>query len=152
MVSDEKSRNALVCGIDHVAIVVRDIDQAIKLYENVLGLKITHRETLDDDGIHVAFIQCGKSFIELMEPFDENCYTAKILKKNGQSVAHICFETSDVDEVKDRLQEEDFIILGEGIRNGAQGRRVIFLHPKDNCGVLTEFSQPHVDAEEKRYL
>jgi methylmalonyl-CoA/ethylmalonyl-CoA epimerase len=132
---------ARVNGIDHIAIVVKDLEKSLEFYTAVLGLDVTHRETLKEEGIHVAFISIGGAAVELIEPFDDNCYTAKCLKRYGQGLVHICFSTDDINTLKEAMEDVELFILGEGIRNGARGRKVMFLHPKDNSGVLTEFSQ-----------
>lgn len=129
-----------VTGIDHIAIVVSDLEESLKFYTETLGLKVCHRETINNEGIHVAFIHVGNSTIELMEPYDTNCSMAKRLKRYGQGFVHMCFATEDIKALKENFDDEELFIPG-GIRHGAKGEKVMFLHPKDNSGVLTEFVQ-----------
>lgn len=130
-----------VTDVDHIAIVVKNLEQSLEFYTSVLGLEVAHRETFEQEGIHVAFIPIGNTAIELMEPYDDNCYAAKQLKHYGQGLVHICLSTDDLDGLKAKMDEHELLILGKGIREGARGRKVLFLHPKDNSGVLTEFIQ-----------
>lgn len=138
--------NAGITGIDHVAVVVRDLEQALDFYVRVLGLEVVHRETLESEGVKTAFVRAGTGTIELMEPTSPDSYAARHLKRYGQGFAHLCLGVEDIDAVKRRLEDEDLYVLGQGVRQGAQGRKVLFLHPKDNAGVLTEFSQRGPEA------
>lgn len=137
----------LVDGVDHVAMIVKSLNESLPFYTEQLGLEVVHRETVESEGIHVALVDVGNTVIELMEPYDENCYVARMLKKHGQGLAHICFSTQDIEGLTERMKNSNMFLLGD-VRNGAEGRRVIFLHPKDNSGVLTEFSQITVTSEE----
>lgn len=130
--------------IDHIAFAVKNLEESLHFYEAVLGLEVTHRETIEAEKIKVAFVRIGESFIELMEPTSEDSFVARSMKKHGQGFAHLCFATQSVDRIKDRIDEEGLMTLGD-VREGAEGRRVLFLHPKDNAGVLTEFSEQAED-------
>jgi methylmalonyl-CoA epimerase len=130
-----------VKGLHHVAVVVSNLEQSLAFYCETLGMEVTHRETLEADGINIAFVRAGCCLIELMEPFNPDCTTARRLKRFGPGVAHICLCTQDIEALRQRLNEQELLIVGGGIRTGAQGRRVLFLHPKDNAGLLTEFVQ-----------
>ena len=97
--------NAEITGIDHVAVLVNDLEQALDFYVRVLGMEVVHRETVESEGIRTAFVRVGASTIELMEPVDPDSYAARHLKKYGQGFAHLCFAVSDIDAVKQRLDD-----------------------------------------------
>jgi methylmalonyl-CoA epimerase len=137
----------LVEGLHHVAVVVGDLERALDFYAGTLGMEVALRETIEAEGIHVAFVRAGATLIELLEPFDPDCAAARRLKRFGSGVAHICLATPDIDALQRRLHEQELLVIGDGVRTGAAGRRVLFLHPKESAGLLTEFAQAEPDED-----
>jgi methylmalonyl-CoA epimerase len=129
-------------GIDHVGIAVRDLDQAIQLYERRLGLRATGRERLQSEGIEIAMIPIGDSRIELITPLTPESSVAKFLNERGEAVHHVAYATDDVTDSLRRAATAGAQLLDEVARTGAHGTRVGFVHPKSACGVLTEFVEP----------
>jgi methylmalonyl-CoA epimerase len=125
--------------IDHVGIAVRDLDQAIQVYERRLGLRATGRERLASEGIEIAMIPIGDSRIELITPLSPESTVAKFLNERGEAVHHVAYATDDVTDSLRRAATGGAQVLDQVARPGAHGTRVGFVHPKSACGVLTEF-------------
>ena len=123
--------------IDHVGIVVRDIQEALNVYQAALGLPL--REVVDapDDKVKVAFLPIGESNVELVQPISDDTGTARFLEKRGEGVHHICVEVEDLDQTLSRLKASGVRLIDEVPRRGAHGR-VAFVHPKGAHGVLVE--------------
>jgi methylmalonyl-CoA epimerase len=129
----------MLSRIDHVGIAVRDLDQAIQVYERRLGLRATGRERLQSEGIEIAMIPIGDSRIELITPLTAESTVARFLNERGEAVHHVAYATDDVADSLHRAATGGAQVLDEVARPGAHGTRVGFVHPKSACGVLTEF-------------
>jgi methylmalonyl-CoA/ethylmalonyl-CoA epimerase len=131
----------MLSRIDHVGIAVRDLDQAIQLYERRLGLRATGRERLEQEGIEIAMIPIGESRIELIMPISPDSTLEKFLQNRGEAVHHVAYGTDNVDASLRQAGSAGAQLLDEAARKGAHGTRIGFVHPKSACGVLTEFVQ-----------
>jgi methylmalonyl-CoA/ethylmalonyl-CoA epimerase len=129
----------MLSRIDHVGIAVRDLDQAVRIYERRLGLKATGRERLEREGIEVAMIPLGESRLELLTPLGPEARLNKFLQDRGEAVHHIAYLTDDVSGALRRAAGDGAEVLDETPRPGAHGSRIAFIHPRSVCGVLTEF-------------
>ncbi len=130
----------MIQRIDHVAIVVRNIDEALRFYRDLLGIQPSQIKTLPGEGVRVAFLPSGgpnSSEIELVEPIDPTTGVARFLEKRGEGLHHICLEVRDIDAALASLKEHGAQVLDETPRQAAEGR-AIFLHPKGTHGVLLE--------------
>ncbi|MFM9974702.1 MAG: methylmalonyl-CoA epimerase [Beijerinckiaceae bacterium] len=129
--------------LNHVAIAVKDLAAATKLYENTLGARVTAPHALPEHGVTVVFVELPNTKIELLEPLGEASPIAKFLEKNADGgIHHICYEVEDILVARDRLVAAGARILGNGKpKIGAHGKPVLFLHPKDFCGSLVELEQ-----------
>ena len=129
--------------LNHVAIAVPDLDNAIKLYRDVLGADVSDVVNLPDHGVSVAFVDLGNTKIELLFPLGETSPIMSYLNKNASGgIHHLCFEVDDIKGTRDHLVDKGMRILGDGEpKLGAHGKPVIFLHPKDFCGTLIEIEQ-----------
>jgi methylmalonyl-CoA/ethylmalonyl-CoA epimerase len=125
--------------IDHIGIAVRDLDEAIRVYERRLGLRSTERERLEREGIEIAMIPIGQSRIELITPLHPGSTVEKFLQDRGEAVHHVAYATEDVAASLKHAGAAGAQLLDEAPRAGAHGTRVGFVHPKSLCGVLTEF-------------
>lgn len=133
----------LVTRIDHVAIVVRSIDQALSFYRDLLGLQPSAIKTLAQEGVRIAFLPAGGpqgSEIELVEPTEPATGVAQFLEKRGEGLHHICLETPDIDAALAYLAAQGARVLDATPRQAAEGRAV-FVHPKSANGVLLELVQ-----------
>lgn len=126
--------------IDHIGIVVRDIDEALKVYEAALALPLAEVVEVADQEVKVAFLPVGETNIELVEPTSGGTGTARFLEKRGEGVHHICVEVDDIEVALERLRHHGVPLIDEVPRQGAHGL-VAFVHPKGAHGVLVELVQ-----------
>lgn len=135
----------MIRKIDHLGIAVRSIDEGKALYE-AMGLRIAAVEEVPDEGVRVAFLPCGESSIELLEPLSPESPIAKFLDKRGPGIHHVCLASDDLQADDARLRDGGFAVLRPEPTRGAGGCWVQFVHPKSTGGVLIELSQPDPDA------
>ena len=126
--------------LDHIGIAVRNLDAAVETLGG-LGLACTHRETVEGEDVRTAFFPVGDTHLELLESLTPEGPVGRFLEKRGEGVHHLCFEVEDLEAALARCREQGLTPLGEP-RQGAHGKRVIFLHPRDTHGVLIELCQP----------
>jgi methylmalonyl-CoA/ethylmalonyl-CoA epimerase len=127
--------------IDHIAIVVPDIEQALGFYRDALGLELTHTERVDDQDVQVAFLPVGDSAIELIEPISEEGSVARHLSKRGPGIHHICLEVDDIEAVLGQLKSRGVRLVNEEPTIGGQGKKIAFIHPQSARGVLIELAE-----------
>ncbi len=126
--------------IDHVAIIVRDIEQALAFYRDTLGIAPSEIKEVPSERVRIAFLPLGGpggSEIELIEPTAANASLLKFLEKRGEGLHHVCLEVDDIDNALLEMQEKGAPVLDKQPRIAAEGR-AIFLHPKGTNGVLLE--------------
>jgi methylmalonyl-CoA/ethylmalonyl-CoA epimerase len=124
--------------IDHIAIVVPDIEEAQTFYQGALGMKVTHIEEVNDQQVIVAFLPAGESEIELVEPLNDTSGVAKYLEKRGPGIHHICVEVDDLDAILVQLKTKGVQLINEQPTIGSGGKRIAFIHPRSTFGVLVE--------------
>ncbi len=127
--------------IDHLGIAVRDLEAAISSYRDVLGLEVTHREVVADQGVEVAKLPVGESAVELICPVDPQGGVARFLEKRGEGIHHVCYEVPDLEEALARLASAGAKLIDARPRVGAGGDLIAFVHPSAMAGVLTELKQ-----------
>lgn len=131
----------MITRINHIAIVVADLDAAIQTYQAGIGLTVAKRLTMPEQEVEIAFLPAGESMIELIQPITENSGVAKYLAKRGEGLHHICLEVDDVQATLEELAARDLQLLSETPIRAAEGHGV-FVHPKSAHGVLLEFLEP----------
>ena len=133
----------MIGNLNHVAIVVPDLEKAVNTYRYALSAKVSEPNDLPEHGVRVVFVELPNTKIELLLPIGENSPVAKFLERNPDGgMHHICYEVEDLLAARDKLVAEGARILGHGEpKNGAHGKPVLFLHPKDFSGVLVELEQ-----------
>lgn len=133
----------MIGRLNHVAIAVKDIAKATAIYKNTLGAKVTLPAEQPEHGVTVVFVELPNTKIEFLEPLGENSPIAKYLEKNPDGgIHHVCYEVEDILAARDHLKAQGARVLGDGNpKIGAHGKPVLFLHPKDFCGTLTELEQ-----------
>lgn len=131
----------MVEKIEHIGIAVKDIDQANKVYENLLGIAPYKMEKVESEGVSTSFFQTGESKIELLEATNPESAIAKFIAKKGEGIHHIAFAVEDIESEMKRLSDLGFKILNEKPKKGADNKLVCFIHPKDTNGVLVELCQ-----------
>jgi methylmalonyl-CoA/ethylmalonyl-CoA epimerase len=123
--------------IDHVAIAVNNLDEAVKEYQKALDIKDIEFENVETEGVRVAILHLDNSRIELMEATKDTSPIKKFLETRGEGLHHIALETDAIDDQVDRMKGTGVRFLGE-IRPGSRGTKITFIHPKSLHGVLTE--------------
>jgi methylmalonyl-CoA/ethylmalonyl-CoA epimerase len=133
----------MIGKLNHVAIVVADLDKAAAVYRNTLGANVSAPLPLPDHGVTTVFVELPNTKIELLHPLGANSPIAKFLEKSPDGgMHHICYEVADILAARDALKAQGARVLGDGEpRTGAHGKPVLFLHPKDFCGTLVELEQ-----------
>ena len=124
--------------IDHVGVAVEDIDAAMVLYRDRLGLRERHRETIDALGVEAALLEIGDAHVELLEPLDAEGGVGRFLARNGPGLHHVAYGTDDIDAALAAVRAAGVRLIDEEPRRGVRGSRVAFLHPAATHGVLTE--------------
>ena len=130
--------------IHHVGMVVPNLEQALALWRDLLGLRLTKRQTVQDQGVKAALLQVGESEIELLEPLSPDNGVGKFLARRGGGLHHVCFETEDVARELAGARAKGIQLIDQQPRLGLAGM-ICFLHPKATRGVLVEYAQPFAD-------
>ena len=127
-------------AIDHLGIAVRSIDQALKFYQEQLGLSVSLRETVEVERVHAAMLPVGESRIELLEATSADSVIAKFIEKRGEGLHHVAIKVPDLNASVERLKAAGARLLNEP-RHGAGGHLYVFVHPSSAGGVLLELIQ-----------
>ena len=123
--------------IDHIAIVVENLDKALGVYRDALGMTVTAIKEMPEQDVKMAFLPSGDSEIELLEPLSTESGIAKYLAKRGEGLHHICLEVDDIAATLAELKAKGAQLIDETPRRGAYGK-IAFIHPKGAHGVLVE--------------
>ena len=134
----------MIKKIEHLGIAVNNLDEAIPLYERLLQTTCYKTESVSSEGVNTAFFQIGEAKIELLEANNQNSPIAKFLSKRGEGFHHVAFDVDDIEEELARLQKLDFILLHLSPKDGADNKRIAFLHPKSTMGMLIELCQDNI--------
>jgi methylmalonyl-CoA/ethylmalonyl-CoA epimerase len=132
--------------IDHVGVAVEDIDAALALYRDAMGLPLVHRETVSEQGVDAALLDVGDGHVELLQPLGPDTAVGKFLAKRGPGLHHVAYRVDDIDAALQQLGGAGLRLIDERPRTGIRGSRVAFLHPASTGGVLTEIVQPAEEA------
>ncbi|MCF7802768.1 MAG: methylmalonyl-CoA epimerase [Candidatus Marinimicrobia bacterium] len=132
----------MIKKIDHIAIASNDIEGAKRMFNELLGIDIEPRETVEEQGITTDIYDPGETKLEVMEPTDPDSPVGKFLEKKGEGIHHICFEVTDIEEMLQSLKDAGIELINEEPTLGAGGNKIAFLHPKSTHGVLIELSEP----------
>lgn len=131
----------MVTKIDHIGIAVKNLDETLKFYEDIMGIKCVSKEVVEEQKVRVAFLPIGDTEVELLESTHEDGSIAKFIEKKGEGIQHIAFKVDNIEEAIKELQEKGVRLIDEQPRYGAGGARIAFLHPKSTSGVLIEISE-----------
>ncbi len=131
----------MISRIDHIGIAVNSIEAVRKLYEDVLGIKISETEIVEEQKVKVAFLPIGDSEIELLESTDPDGPIARFIASRGEGIQHIALRVSDIDTKLEELKARGVRLIDEVPRKGAGGARIAFLHPKATYGTLIELCE-----------
>ena len=131
-----------ISHIEHLGIAVKSIEEALPYYEKILGLTCYNIETVADQKVRTAFLKCGDTKIELLEPTDETSTMAKFIENRGTGVHHVAFAVEDgVANALSEAENAGIRLIDKAPRKGAESLNIAFLHPKSTMGVLTELCE-----------
>lgn len=127
--------------IEHIGIAVKNLEETIKYYEEVLGLECYNIEEVKDQKVKTAFFKVGDTKIELLESTDPEGPIGKFIEKKGEGIHHLAFAVNDIDAQLQKAEEKGIRVIDKTSRKGAEGLDIGFLHPKSTFGVLTELCE-----------
>ncbi|NWG10300.1 methylmalonyl-CoA epimerase [Candidatus Bathyarchaeota archaeon] len=130
----------MITGIRHIGVAVSDLDEAIKLYRDILGLRLEDVRDVKEMKMRVAFFSTNdKTEIELIQPTDNETSLAKFIEKRGEGIHHVAFEVDDIESALAMARTKGLLLIDEKPRVGVHGDKIAFIHPKSTRGVLLEF-------------
>jgi methylmalonyl-CoA/ethylmalonyl-CoA epimerase len=126
-------------GLDHVGVAVKNLDEAVAIYQNILSFRLEGIHTLNERKVKVAFLSSGgETRIELLEPLGTDSPVAKFLENRGEGIHHIAVKVENIDEVLEDFKRKGVVLVDDKPRIGAEGSKIAFVHPKSTKGVLLE--------------
>ncbi len=132
----------MIKGLNHVAIAVKNLDEALEVFERQLGLKLEKTRVVEQQKIKAALLRIGETKIELLEPTDTESTVAKFLVKRGEGIHHIALTVSDIEGHLEELKEKGIALIDDKPRVGMEGGKIAFIHPKSTRNVLIELVEP----------
>ena len=136
----------MLSAIDHVGVAVPDIDEALALYRDVLGMPLVHREIVEEQGVDAALLDVGDGHIELLQPLGPDTAVGKFLTRRGSGLHHVAYRVASVQATLDAARAAGLRLIDEEPRTGIRGSSVAFLHPASTGGVLTEIVTPAAEG------
>ena len=127
--------------IDHIGVAVDDLEEAVSLYSERLGMPVQHRETVEEQGVEAVLLGVGENHVELLRPLSPDTAVGKYLERNGPGMHHVAYGTDDIESALEGARAAGLALIDERPRTGIRGSRVAFVHPKSTGGVLTELVQ-----------
>jgi methylmalonyl-CoA/ethylmalonyl-CoA epimerase len=127
--------------IDHIGIAVKNIEESLKFYKDVLGIECTEIEEVAEQKVKVAFLPIGDTELELLESTDKEGPIARFIEKKGEGMQHIAFQVDNIEEAIKNMIDKGVRMIDEKPRYGAGGAKIAFCHPKSTGGVLVELSE-----------
>ena len=130
-----------IIGIEHVGIAVDDLEETSSFWGDILRIVHTHTESVETESVNTKIYDTGKGKIELLDSLDETSPVRKFIQKRGPGVHHICLEVEDINIAIKELKESGIEVLSDFPRVGAEGYKIVFIHPKSTGGVLVELAE-----------
>lgn len=134
----------MIKRIEHLGIAVSDLDEARLVFEKLLGRKFYKEELVESEAVKTVFFQVGESKIELLQATNPDSAIAKYLSKNREGFHHVAFEVDNLDDELERLKSDGFVLIHATPKDGADNKRIAFLHPKSTVGLLVELCQEKI--------
>lgn len=126
-------------GVDHVGVAVKNLDEAIGVYRDILGFKLLGVHVLTERKVKVAFLSTGgETQIELLEPIGSDSPVAKFLENRGEGIHHVAVKVDNIENVLEELKKKGVMLVDKKPRTGVEGRKIAFIHPKSTKGLLLE--------------
>ncbi|MPN21765.1 hypothetical protein SDC9_169145 [bioreactor metagenome] len=129
--------------VEHIGIAVKDLDRAVAHYKSIFPEALYYDEPVADGSMKMVIVKGENIKLELMQPLKEDCAVGKFIAKNGEGMHHIAFEVEDINQSMENAKAKGIRLITAQPYQGAEGHMVCFMHPKDTCGVLSEFCQCH---------
>jgi methylmalonyl-CoA/ethylmalonyl-CoA epimerase len=124
-------------------VAVEDLDEAVSVYSERLGMPVEHRETLEEQGVEAVLVGVGEDHVELLRPLGPDTAVGRFLERRGPGLHHVAYGTDDIDAALDAARAAGLRLIDERPRTGIRSTRVAFVHPKSTGGVLTELVEGH---------
>ena len=130
-----------IIGIEHVGIAVDDLEETSSFWGDILRIANTHTEKVESEGVNTKIFDTGKGKIELLDSLEEYSPIRKFLHKRGPGIHHLCLEVEDINIAIKDLKESKIQTINESPTIGAEGYKIVFIHPKFTGGVLVELAE-----------
>jgi len=124
--------------IDHLAVLVEDIQQAVAFWRDGLGMEVSHQQDVPTEQARIAFLPVGDSEIELVQPTTDDSGLRRYLEKRGPGMHHVCLQVDDIEAMLARLKARGIELINEAPRTSADGKKYAFIHPRSAGGVMVE--------------
>jgi len=131
----------MIKKLDHIAIVVKDLDKEIKKYKELEGIEFKGTEVVEEQKIRAAFFKVGDIMLEIIEPTSKDSPVSSFLEKRGGGIHHLAFEVNDINNSIKEMKEREIRMIDEKPRKGAHNSKIAFVHPKSFSGVLIELKE-----------
>jgi len=131
----------VIKGLDHIGIAVKNLDEALEIYEGILGLEVENVCAFEEQKVKIAFLLAGETRIELLEPLGNEGPVARFIEKRGEGVHHLALNVVDIEAALQSIKEKGIALVDETPRIGAEGFKIAFLHPKSTKNVLVELCE-----------
>ena len=131
----------MITGLDHIGIAVKNLDDALEIYERILDLEVEKIRVFEEQKVKMAFLLAGETRIELLEPTDKEGPVARFIEKRGEGVHHLAFTVADIEASLQKIKDKGISVVDEKPRIGAEGFKIAFLHPKSMKNVLVELCE-----------
>ncbi len=128
--------------IDHIGVATDDLEGAVALYQDTLGMPLAHRETVESQGVEAVLLDVGDGHVELLRPLGPDTPIGKYLESRGPGLHHVAYAVDDIEGVLSSLKEAGIELIDSEPRTGIRDSRVAFVHPRSTGGVLTEIVEP----------
>ena len=130
-----------ILSIEHIGIAVEDIEDRSPFWEHILGIKHSSTEVVEHEGVKTDIYDTGSGKVELLKSISDDSTIEKFLNKKGEGIHHVCFEVDDINSAINELKENNIIVLNDEPTIGAEGYKIVFIHPKSTGGVLVELAE-----------
>ena len=130
-----------ILGIEHLAIAVENIDDSAPFWSHILNIPHRKTEVVESEGVTTDIYDTGRGKVELLESLGEDSPINNFLKKRGPGIHHVCFEVEDINSAIKELKENNISVLSEDAKRGAEGYKIVFIHPKSTGGILVELAE-----------
>ena len=130
-----------ILGIEHIGIAVDDLKKTSSFWGNILNILHTHTEVVESEKVKTTIFDTKKGKIELLSPSSSNSVIEKFIKNRGAGIHHVCLEVDDVCQAVEELKEKNIVLIDKKPKIGAEGYKIVFIHPKSTGGVLVELAE-----------